>query len=565
MVREGRVFISVATDPDFASNYSVTAFEVGAQVTSGSSGTTATVRAGHGFAVNDKFIVGTDATKYNTVTAVNVDGIHLTITAMSLSAGDLLVNLGADSGISTPNYNSPGLTIYTDMAYGSTATNNTVTTDAYGKYRYYHKGIAIWELVRNAAGPVAIYTDTDSEYFSSTVATGEGVFAAPVHQNPAFPATFASTESPGIGFSINKSSSNGSPPGLFFFHDGQERWALGEDYRPGDRSYFGWWGDKVYPGSGSWGPADNFGQSWGGAETSLPGNAPRITAQPGVDGPKWHINGSFVPPTDPQTYSGLYTLTLHSPTLQTGSADQGVWAALFETALYGTGVPVDFPSGGIQLNVSRDRCALNIINLSATQNTRCAYMAGGKSSGAANGFSWGVDIGGNDTQNWAIIDHVVGGATPRFYISPAGDFGFNTAAGTQFITSVRTQNAESCFQIENASSGNTAATGAIFASYPAGNFLHLRCYGSGIPTYGGHSAIWAGAGSKLYLGSNNLIQHYIDATAPGTFVMAAATTAGASIRLAHGAAPSSPVNGDMWTTTAGLYVRINDATVGPLS
>lgn len=45
----------------------------------------------------------------------------------------------------------------------------------------------------------------------------------------------------------------------------------------------------------------------------------------------------------------------------------------------------------------------------------------------------------------------------------------------------------------------------------------------------------------------------------------AATTSLSSLRLAHGAAPSAPVNGDMWTTTAGLYVRINGATVGPLS
>lgn len=39
----------------------------------------------------------------------------------------------------------------------------------------------------------------------------------------------------------------------------------------------------------------------------------------------------------------------------------------------------------------------------------------------------------------------------------------------------------------------------------------------------------------------------------------------AGFNLPHGSAPSSPVNGDMWTTTAGLYVRINGVTVGPLS
>jgi len=188
MVREGRVFISVATDPDFGSSYYVTAYEVGAQVTSGSSGTTATVRAGHGFAANDKFIVGTDATKYNTVTAVT--STTLTITAMSLSAGDLLVNLGQDTGISTPNYvqSVPGLTVYADMDYSNVATNNTVQTDSNGKYRYYHKGIDTWELVRSSLTvPIALYTDAahvsvnvDGSRLVNTYATaGAGTLASP--------------------------------------------------------------------------------------------------------------------------------------------------------------------------------------------------------------------------------------------------------------------------------------------------------------------------------------------------------------------------------------------------
>jgi hypothetical protein len=47
-------------------------------------------------------------------------------------------------------------------------------------------------------------------------------------------------------------------------------------------------------------------------------------------------------------------------------------------------------------------------------------------------------------------------------------------------------------------------------------------------------------------------------------VFAAASASNASIRLPHGSAPSSPVNGDTWTTTAGIFVRINGVTVGPL-
>lgn len=48
-----------------------------------------------------------------------------------------------------------------------------------------------------------------------------------------------------------------------------------------------------------------------------------------------------------------------------------------------------------------------------------------------------------------------------------------------------------------------------------------------------------------------------------TFI--ASGSAAASITLPHGTAPTSPINGDMWTTTAGLFVRINGVTVGPLS
>lgn len=43
------------------------------------------------------------------------------------------------------------------------------------------------------------------------------------------------------------------------------------------------------------------------------------------------------------------------------------------------------------------------------------------------------------------------------------------------------------------------------------------------------------------------------------------TTAGSPLRVPHGSAPTSPVNGDIWTTTAGLYVRVNNSTVGPLA
>jgi len=52
-------------------------------------------------------------------------------------------------------------------------------------------------------------------------------------------------------------------------------------------------------------------------------------------------------------------------------------------------------------------------------------------------------------------------------------------------------------------------------------------------------------------------------TATYQIVLPATTTALASLNMPHGTAPTTPVNGDVWTTTAGLYARISGATVGP--
>ena len=43
----------------------------------------------------------------------------------------------------------------------------------------------------------------------------------------------------------------------------------------------------------------------------------------------------------------------------------------------------------------------------------------------------------------------------------------------------------------------------------------------------------------------------------------ATAAAGAGLNLPHGPAPTTPVNGDLWTTTAGVYARVNGTTVGP--
>jgi hypothetical protein len=49
-------------------------------------------------------------------------------------------------------------------------------------------------------------------------------------------------------------------------------------------------------------------------------------------------------------------------------------------------------------------------------------------------------------------------------------------------------------------------------------------------------------------------------TYTGKVITLLSGTGGAGLNLPHGAAPTSPVNGDVWTTTAGTFWRINGAT-----
>lgn len=70
--------------------------------------------------------------------------------------------------------------------------------------------------------------------------------------------------------------------------------------------------------------------------------------------------------------------------------------------------------------------------------------------------------------------------------------------------------------------------------------------------------VWfTGTGTKSAAG-------YFSST--GTFGLTGATATRATLNIPHGIAPSSPVDGDIWTTAAGgLYVQINGSTVGPLT
>lgn len=184
---------------------------------------------------------------------------------------------------------------------------------------------------------------------------------------------------------------------------------------------------------------------------------------------------------------------------------------------------------------------------------------------------------------------------------PAGQWmEFNAGSGTQwYSTANATINATSLAGVVGIDKGGTGAitaSGALtsLGAYPATNPngyttntgtvtsvamtvpAFLTVTGSPITTAGtlavAYSAIplpitngGTGATTAGTALSNLGAAPTASPTFTGKVTTAASTTTAAGFILPHGAAPTTPVNGDLWTTTAGIFVRINGATVGPLA
>lgn len=70
------------------------------------------------------------------------------------------------------------------------------------------------------------------------------------------------------------------------------------------------------------------------------------------------------------------------------------------------------------------------------------------------------------------------------------------------------------------------------------------------------------ASKQDYLGAPPLLTG--GGTLSGRLVTAPSNTAAAGLNIPPGVAPTSPINGDLWTTALGIYVQVNGSTVGPL-
>lgn len=72
--------------------------------------------------------------------------------------------------------------------------------------------------------------------------------------------------------------------------------------------------------------------------------------------------------------------------------------------------------------------------------------------------------------------------------------------------------------------------------------------------------------NKLYIGSDTAAStQFASVTISPLTIFGAATTSRSSVNIPHGTAPTSPTNGDFWSTTSGFYGRVNGTTVGPFA
>lgn len=116
-----------------------------------------------------------------------------------------------------------------------------------------------------------------------------------------------------------------------------------------------------------------------------------------------------------------------------------------------------------------------------------------------------------------------------------------------------------------------ADIGRAGATTVAGIHIGALTKGSG-DCYGVRSLVAAASGKWNFYAEGTAANFFQGETGIGIaastsciLTLAASTTSISSLRITQGSAPSSPVNGDIWMTSAGLFYRANGATVGPLS
>lgn len=182
----------------------------------------------------------------------------------------------------------------------------------------------------------------------------------------------------------------------------------------------------------------------------------------------------------------------------------------------------------------------------------------------AGGVTDNVGIGSNAADFWASAggsySTIIGSQAAAGAISPL-ETGGNNVVIIGALSGTYNQGANNI--ILGARSNSTGTVSAVTGtnkiligsnltsqSYSASNTLEIQniIFGQGN----------SGTGTTI---SSGTIGIGIIPTTTATLTLRAGTTAIAPLNVPHGVAPTTPVNGDIWTTTTSMYARINGVTV----
>lgn len=135
----------------------------GAQVNGSQSATSAvTVWPGHGITTGAKVMVALDPARYFTAGTVTATSIPVASGTVTVTDGEALVNLGADTGLTSPNYDDATVPIYSSADTTTALTPSGVTSNgSTGKYEYWSTERFVWELVLLAGVPNTLIRDIE--------------------------------------------------------------------------------------------------------------------------------------------------------------------------------------------------------------------------------------------------------------------------------------------------------------------------------------------------------------------------------------------------------------------
>ena len=249
--------------------------------------------------------------------------------------------------------------------------------------------------------------------------------------------------------------------------------------------------------------------------------------------------------------------------------ESGANSSTFQTYLYGAnalalvGVGADFTKGYIAAYLTAGFASAPLV----LQSTGSNVLIGGTTDITGSG---GLKVFGTTAGSAGAGALVVQGGISVGNTGSAASY-FGGAATFAGNLTVGNSNTNQLLTIQSA----TAGLGQGAALVLKNNTTIMGYFGrSSYISSGGVNTDAPALGATTGLGLNFFVNETTNALAlastgaatfAGTVIAPAATASLAPLRIPHGTAPTSPTNGDMWTTTAGLFIRINGATVGPLS